>query len=552
MPIELRSFEDLDPNVVAQQLTETVQRVQEDNPHIDMRMGVFFSLLGYYHALLATQQQTNIADYLNGRSLLMIEADPALALPDLVDDVFSNFRVERKLGSRATGSLTIILSREINTVIGVGSVFEATGGIRFVTEDVFTAKLADDHVLSATDRPLTRTADGNYAFVIEVVAEVEGATGEIKKDTVVAPLVEPNFFVTSYAANDFTGGKDAETNTELLNKLQLGLAGKAMSNRTQMQAMLRDIDAFSRVIAMSIIGYGDQEMLRDQHTIFPMSFGGRVDWYVRGQEQIYRLKITKEAVLIGTDALGRGIWQMAISRTDAPGFYELANVRLANAEEVVGGFNILTDTRGVDVTGDDFVPDIDVTNIAESAYSAYQTAIIRFVDTVTPTNTLSVGARQSYDLEARCMPLIGEIQTHVNDRAVRHHGSDCLVKAPVPCFTTINFTIYKQSGEATPDLDAIKNAICTEINNIGFIGRLYASRLHDTIHGYLRNATSLSAIDMHGRIRYPDGSIKYVRGSEVLRVPDAPSAMVSPRTVQFFISPEDIGISVETTVPANS
>ena len=116
---------------------------------------------------------------------------------------------------------------------------------------------------------------------------------------------------------------------------------------------------------------------------------------------------------------------------------------------------------------------------------------------------------------------------------------------------TINFIVYKQTGEPDPDVSAIKNAICTEVNNIGFIGRLFASKISDIVHGYLHNATSLSAIDMHGRIRYPDGSIKYLRSSEVLVVPSEPAQMVSARTVQFFLSPDDIGISIETNVPTD-
>jgi hypothetical protein len=36
----------------------------------------------------------------------------------------------------------------------------------------------------------------------------------------------------------------------------------------------------------------------------------------------------------------------------------------------------------------------------------------------------------------------------------------------------------------------------------------------------------------------------------LLRVPDEPASLVSARTVQFFITPEDIAISVATTVPS--
>ena len=170
MPVELRSLNDLNADDVVQNLAETVARVQEDNPTLDLRQGVFFSLLGYYHAVLAAQRQQNINDYLNARSLRVMEADPTLADTDLVDDVLSNFRVTRKPGEKARGEVTVVVNDDIPVVIGAGAVFEGRGQ-RFVTESVFTASVEDEILGGTGDRLLTPTADGNWAFTIDVVAE---------------------------------------------------------------------------------------------------------------------------------------------------------------------------------------------------------------------------------------------------------------------------------------------------------------------------------------------------------------------------------------------
>ena len=549
MPVQLRSLNDLNADDVVQNLAEVVARVQEDNPTLDLRQGVFFSLLGYYHAVLAAQRQHNIRDYLNARSLLVMEANPELADTDLVDDVLSNFRVTRKPGEKSRGDVTIVMSTDNPVVIGVGTVFEANGK-RFVTEQTFSAGTEDELLGAPGELPLTPTADGNWAFTVQVVAEQDGSDHDVRKDSLVVPLTLPSGYVTSYAASDFTGGRSAETNSDLLGRLQMGVAAKAMSNRVNMAAMLREIEEFSRVVGMSIVGYGDAEMLRDQHTIWPMSLGGRCDWYVRSQEQVLRKLLVKEAVLVEkTDDL-KGIWQFSIGRDEAPGFYELGKVRLPQAENVEGGFEILSETRALDLTGGGFLP--DVATLEEGVYSRFQTAVAKFKDTVTRTDELGLGSRQTYHVEAVCLPLIAEIQDRVSSRDIRSYGADCLVKAPIPCFVKLHFAIHKQASAADPDVEAIKGALCTEINRVGFVGRLYASQLHDVIHGYLRDAMHVSAIDMHGRIRYPGGSVIYLRSAEVLVVPDDAPNMVSPRTVQFFAAPEDVSVVIKTVVPSDT
>ena len=104
--------------------------------------------------------------------------------------------------------------------------------------------------------------------------------------------------------------------------------------------------------------------------------------------------------------------------------------------------------------------------------------------------------------------------------------------------------------DADPDVAAVKAAVAAVANRTPFVGRLYASRVHDAIHGYLGADASVGPIDMFGRIRRPDGSTAYVRDGDVLTVPDEPAGMVSPKTVQFFLAPEDVGVTVVADVPA--
>jgi hypothetical protein len=543
--LELVPLADLSPEEVAQHKEKILSDVTAENPTLYLKRGLFADLLVHYQSVLTAQRQRNVQDYLNARSLQAITENPALAAEGIVDDILSNFRVTRKLGAKAVGNVVIVVSSSVTVTIAQGSVFESNGQ-RFIAPTVYVASIDAVPGAGSGARPLAATGDGRWSFTISVEAEEEGAA-TVRKDSLVLPLVAPPNFVTSYAATDFASGFLPQTNDELLSILQTGPAAKAPSNRTNMQAMLIAVDEFARVGAMSIIGFGDAEMLRDAHWIMPVSGGGRCDWYIRTQEALFRASLTKTATLVEKATDNRGIWQVALDRNDAPGFYEVINIRPAGSLVFAGGYAVVLDERGLDLSGDGFIPDI--ATVAEGAYSRFQTAVIRFKDTDVAVADLAIGATASYSFEVREMPLIGAIQDFVSERDTRSYGADCLVKAPVPCFVSLGMTIYRRSGDIDPDVAAIKEALCTEVNNTPFVGQIYASRLYDIIHGHLHNDQTVSALDLLGRLRYPDGEIVILRDTEKIVVPDDAARMVSFRTVQFFLSPEDVAISVVASVP---
>lgn len=546
MTIEINSLNDLDASLVQQELAKVSSFVQERWPTLELRRGVIHDVLLLLHAVLSSAERTNLNRYLSARSLQQIQADPSLADSEIVNHVLSNWRVARRSGTVASGEVVIVLSDSYPLTLTQGTQFLANG-LTYYTTQLFSAVPDATMIRDDTDRLLTVLGDGNYAFTVEVEAAEVGSQYALTKDASILPVSQPSNFVTSYAASNFSGGTDTETNDEMLRRLLQGIACKGGSNRINMQALLRSLDSFESIPATSIVGYGDAEMLRDKHTIFPIGFGGRVDWYIRGQTRLLRQQVTKNCTLISKEPDGTGIWQFAVTAEDMAGFYEVRNIRLSSAGNVVGGYEILSDMRALDLTGEGFIPDLAA--LIEGVYSAYQTAVLRFHDTDTDATSLSIGAVGEYEIEVVGTPYVGDLQTYVADYDVRHLSSDLLVKAAVPCFVQLSFTIYKQAEEDTPDLTSIRQALVDLVNQVGFIGRLYASRLTDAIHVYLTNDTSVGAIDMLGRILRPDGTTYWLRSDTVLEVEDDPTRMVTSNTVQFFLEPEDIAITVETGVP---
>ena len=545
---ELSSLNALDSTDVQQQLTRLTTQLQELNPTLDFKRGVFKDTLAYYHAILETAIRTNLQRYQSARSLQQIASDPTLADAGVVDEVLSNWGVTRKLGTKATGAITIELRLDRTLVIPMGFIFE-TNGLRYSVTQTFVTRTHATQVVNDTDRLLVLLSNGNWAFTVDVEAAEIGSKYKLTVGAALTPDRTILSYVTSYVTTTFSAGTNTETNADLLLALQSGLSAKTLSNRTSMRAHLRGISLFAGSTNQSIVGYGDAEMLRDAHTIFPISYGGRVDWYIRGQDQLQRLSKTKTATCVSITG-STSTWQFSLLRTDAPGFYEVIKIRRAIDAGLNSGFELSQDIRGNDLTASGFLPDIQT--VAEGAYTAFQTATIRFIDTVTNTVGLLVGHTASYICEITGTPLVAEIQSHVGSRDIRHFGADVLVKAPVPCFVQVSLTINKEAGDGEPDLISITSAIVSTINQTDFIGRLDGSRLVEVAHAFLSGNLSVTKLDLFGRIRRPDGSLQYLRGPDSLIVPEQPARMVTAKTVQFFAETADVSVNVVSVIPTAS
>ncbi len=530
---------ELDPTTVMARADVLAEMIQEENPTIDAKRGVLRAVLAKYGAALGTIGTTEVERYNRARSLAEIAADPELAPDDLVDSVLSLYRVERRPGQLSRGTVTILLSRAINVTIRLGAVFTANGQ-EFVTEQVFTSQPTSATAAAESDRVLTQLDENLWGFDIDVVAVVPGVAGRLSKDTVLVPSAPPAAFVKSYAAADFVGGVATETNAEMVARLNRGIASRGLSNRVSMDALLTDQPLFADIVGTSIIGFGDAEQLRN-HTIWPGALGGGIDWYVRSQDRPTYKLIEGTAILVEKTSDNRGLWQFALAKTDAPGFYDVVKILPVDNDQTDSGYEIVTETRGYDLSDEDFAPDVQTA--VEAAFSPLQTSVFVFKDTDVNTQELALGATADYAVTVRMMPLLRDIHDFVVGRRTRHAAADVLVKAPIPCFLQLSFELQLKDESFVPDIEAIKNDLAETVNRFGFTGRLPAAVLAAVIQSHLEGAAAAGAIDMFGLILRPDLTIKYLRSSEVLIVPDEPAKMVTARTVAFILDPADVAIS---------
>jgi hypothetical protein len=542
MALEVTSLDELNTDTVNALFATFTQYMQERHPEVELTRGVFHDLVLYFNSVLNATVRENIARVRQSNSLLQINANPALADDTLVDRVLSNYNLVRDAGSAAVGDATIVLNLPISTRISAGITFSADD-VKFRPTNEFIALPPGSVPTQVNERVMIAVGDDTYAVNITVAATTVGLAGNIRRGTSLVPDSVPNNMLSAFAAVDFVSGRAPLANEDYVARLADALASKTVGGRQSYAAAIRGQTAFKNIPHLSILGCGDAEQMRDQHSLLPISGGGKVDIYVQSHSNAQEREHLLSASYVGPGATGT-IWQLVLGREIAGGIYEIARI-VKPLDLTSTGYAMTQDIRGVDLTDLDFVPDI--VSYEEGAYSRYQTAVIRFEDTDTaPTGLTPSVSRAQYAVTTVGLPLITDVQDYLSSRDVRSRSADVLVKAAVPCFTKISFAIRKEANTTELDVTPIKQAVVDAVAKVGFSGQLHASLISGAIHQHLTGRQAVGAIDMFGRIRRPDGQMVYLRNSTLLEIPNDPARMITGRTTAFLVGMDDVSISTVT------
>ena len=552
--LTVQTLSSLDQDDVQANLDLLTSQVQALNPDIDAKRGAFHDLLLYLSAVLATAQQENIDILRKSNSLLAVTEDPSLADDDVLDRLASNYLVTRREGATASGQVTVVLARNQQTTIGSGVVF-TSGSLTFTTPRMFIGRTDEDLVLTDNDVLIRSLGDGTYAMTIEVDATENGTVYNIARGSQFTTAVGSLNITSTYAAEDFTGGEDEETNQQLLERLRSGLAGKNPSNRMTLDGMIRADEDFATIPSLSVVGFGDAEMVR-YHSIFPVAFGGRVDVYARTAAMYENRLLSKTGTLVSKVG-SLGTWQISLGRNEAPGLYEVTAITQPADAGLGIGYTITSDTRSLDVTvaspsvatpSTSYIP--DVTTALEAAYSRYATAVIRFEDTDTNATALSIGATHDYAVGVRVMPDIDALQDLLSERPARNAAGDILVKAPVPCILAVDISINVIRNTTSPTEDEVKEAVAASINALGFTGTVSALKTAADVQASMPSGSTVQQVSLSGYIRKPNGSYTTLVASLVGHtVASDPTNMTTARTVGFFCHVDDVTVTLTTVDP---
>lgn len=544
MSLQLSKLDDIPVTRVAD-ITGTISGlIQEKYPEVDLRRGVFHDLVLYFNGVLHALLQENIDRVLSANSLLKIAADPTLADTDIVDQVLSNYNLTRDTGSYSTGGVAFILATPETTKFLAGTTLTAAG-VTYSLRATYTVTSSAVAALDDNNRVMTPVGNGTYVVTLPATATTTGVAGNIRAGTSFLSAITLDNVLSIYAATDFTGGRDAASNANYLQRVKSGLTAKTLGGRASYEAFLRAQPNLENILHVSVVGAGDPEQKRDQHSVIPISGGGRVDVYVQTTAQAQKIIHDVQATFVGSSTNGT-LWQVNIDRELAPGYYYFLGAAPAGSSDVSANlFEIKNDYRVTNLYEIGFTPDIQ--NYEESAYSRYQAGYIIFDDVDTPSFGLTpYVSTKLYRLISVSMPLIRDVDSVLTARENRPRGTDVLVKAAVPCFTRIaidiNSTDLADIPEAT--LNQMKYDVVTAVQNVGFTGQLHASTIVAAVSKYLSSQQAITSVDMFGKIRRPDGEWRYIRDNAVLKIPNDPEHMVTGRTTAFLVGIEDVEIGI--------
>jgi hypothetical protein len=545
MALQITNLAELDSTRVQELISTFSQWIKERHPDVEVSRGVFHDLILYFNGVLNAAVQENVDRIMQSNSLLAITQNPALADTNLVDGVLSNFNLTRATGASAVGEAIVVVRQAVSTQINA-AIKMIANGVTFFPARTFIGVPPDEPATADGARSMVAVGDGTYAFKITVYAVDIGTAGNIPRNTKLIPAAAPSNVIAIFAANDFVKGIDPPTNAEYIAKLADGLAAKTVGGRKSFVATIKNQPDFQNIRHISIIGFGDPEQSRDQHGLFPISGGGRVDIYTQTHAIAPKTDRLLTAEYVRPAAAGDNtagtVWKITFTKNTAPGFYDVTRIaKIADTENT--GYEIISRTPGYNIAGADYQPDIQT--VEESAYTRYKTLTVQFIDADIQPNTVTIGQTAVYSVTTIGLPLIGELQDFIAGRDIRCRLADVLVKAAIPCFTSISFKIRRAANELDPDFAAIKKEIVAAVAAVGFSGQLSASVITSAAHKYLTGQQSISDVDMFGKILRPDGKTVYLRDPARIEVPDDPARFVSAKTVAFFVAEDDIEIGTE-------
>jgi hypothetical protein len=406
--------------------------------------------------------------------------------------------------------------------------------------------------------------------------------------------------VSITATDDFTAGAPAETNTEMIARLEEGTAVQSISDRISISAKLKS--EFTTLTDVSSIGVGDEESVRDTRHLLRTALGGRGDIYTRTADVPVRTRVTVLATYAGTQteltAFGiTGLFRdytLTLNVDTVASFYRAPRLTYMNpaSTESTGAFDYEF-TEGATVAGysevsralrtvdEPFSPNIR--DPQEAVYSRYQGAVVfdivndlptanyqlafeELVEGFSDTDTIPVAigdevqdltvgeiraliaddSKRIYDIYVDVMPDINEMQDFLNDRDNRPPGADYLVKAAVPCFVGIDMTIAYSASGTVPDEADIQNAVADAVNALPIgTAALSLITLTSAVQSDLPPGTAIvSPVELIGVTRLPDGTSEIQSSTTSITIPTHADQGVSPRTAIFSLRPDDVTIQL--------
>ncbi len=444
------NLKELNDDTVNEAYSLIAQMVEEKHPELNARRGVLGDLVTELHAILQGAGMEAVERLRRSMSAMELAVDPENAVPGAVDALASNYRIYRHISTKARGTITVLLTRCSGINFSKNSKFRARGQL-FTVQEQISVKPPGSKKHAKNDVAATRLENGKYSVQVPVIAANVHEDTMLKRFDKLVPAIRPIGFDSAYATSDFVGGAVPQSNEDLVRQMQVGAAVPGFSGPVNVKALVQAGTAdFADIV---VLGACDPEMTRDRRD-GKISGGGKIDIYLRGRDYPESRCLAKTATLVEKTEEG-GVWRVEIDRDEAPGFYEVRDIRTTGSDLGTSGCVVMEDTRALDTEGEDplLVPDMMP---ADSVHSRYEKRTITFSERCEPFGLIPGETTRQFDVTVLVVPGIDEVQDRLNSPEVRQPGLDVLVRAVTPvwliveikCQQAVDGEAYRQAAAA--------------------------------------------------------------------------------------------------------
>jgi len=234
------------------------------------------SALAYVHAFWTKER-----DYMKARqSLLLLGALTGADVDAAVDEILSNWFITRKTGRKSTGTVTVYLSTSDSVSIPATTEFYKTATLLYYPNSITTLTYGPEDMQPVTDSTGEVTA---YTIQVPLISAGTGVNYDINTGAFVDFTKFSANIIRAENTSVFSGGLSDETTEEMLDRSETAITVRDLNSARSIDTVLQE--EFTQVDAVTVIGYGAPEMIRDLvaelATGTRIHAGGYVDAYLR-------------------------------------------------------------------------------------------------------------------------------------------------------------------------------------------------------------------------------------------------------------------------------
>ncbi|MEM4383338.1 MAG: baseplate J/gp47 family protein [Candidatus Caldarchaeum sp.] len=551
MLIDLPKINDIPNDVMDEAIKRVRGYVQELlGDDIDLSSGPIFDLLVKPLAVTLASISTSLSyaySYMTPDSILSSKQIPESEKKKALDFVGSYFGINRKEGSKARGRLVLFASKSDSLYIPAGSVWVCKStSDRYISTTQVQIKPPGLSSYNPGDVVWEVAGPGLFFSTVDVEAESIGSKYNVSDGAEFEsyPSQLPN--ITSIISSPgIFGGSDEESNESYAFRIKSATSIRTIGSYSSLKSyLLSQFPEINPKNGIFIARFGDKEMIRDSvATIWPGSFGNKIDLFVKTSDEIKIVRKRVTATLISKSG-ATGTWSASIPTSLAAGYYKVDYITLAN--RAYPRFYPITETKLVD---SDLCSEYGIQPPPEQVYFAFssvQSGSVEFVDIITDATSLTVGvSTNQYDVYLQMLPNIDLIQKEISrkENSPIPINIDFMVRAFVPAITSVSIYV---SATSVPSSN-LKKFVLEAISNLDGGNKLSSSY----ISAYV---AANSDIDMHKlgvesmsitcTILLPSGGSLVIPPSDHITIPDLREHLVTSNTVRFFSYQDSISVNI--------